>query len=230
MEWHEGIDQLSPHIVNISTPESFGTGCLISESKKTGLCAIATAAHVVNRAEDWNLPIRLHHPHSKKSILIKPEKRAIFVYNNSDSAVIIINAKESEFAFPEKTICLFKKDYHLKEGVEIGWLGFPSISPNDVCFFSGRISKFFENNSCYLVDGVAINGVSGGPAFVLTSKEHIEIVGIVSAYMPNRATGETLPGLSMIQDVSKFHDISERFKNLDEAKSSEKISSEENSL
>jgi len=35
----------------------------------------------------------------------------------------------------------------------------------------------------YLVDGVAINGVSGGPVFY-TATKGIEVIGSVSAYLP----------------------------------------------
>ena len=42
-------------------------------------------------------------------------------------------------------------------GSEIGWLGFPSVAPHDLCFFSGNISARQEYRKAYLVDGVAIN-------------------------------------------------------------------------
>jgi hypothetical protein len=43
----------------------------------------------------------------------------------------------------------------------------------------------------YLVDGVAINGVSGGPVF----DDRCHLAGLVSAYLPNRvAPNTTLPG------------------------------------
>jgi hypothetical protein len=66
------------------------------------------------------------------------------------------------------------------------------------------------------LDGVAINGVSGGPVFDI-SKSELRIIGTVAAYIANRATGETLPGLAVAQDVSHFHDIALHIKSIDEA-------------
>ncbi len=34
----------------------------------------------------------------------------------------------------------------------------------------------------YRMDGVAINGVSGGPAFYIEAEESIRIMGVVSAF------------------------------------------------
>jgi hypothetical protein len=45
----------------------------------------------------------------------------------------------------------------------------------------------------------------------------IQIVGTVSAYAPNRATGDTLPGLSVAQNISHFHQSIAKIKSLDEA-------------
>lgn len=218
MEWHEGISAIRPHVVHISTPRGTGTGWLVSASEPTGLCAIATAAHVVDYAHYWEMPIRIFHPHSRTSVLVRPDERAINLDSGLDSAAIVIN--RGDLALPSKTLPLVEKGYFIKPGVEVGWLGFPALHQADVCFFSGRISVYSEEGNRYLVDGVAINGVSGGPAFRLAA-ESPEMIGIVSAYMANRATGESLPGLAVLQDVSKFYDITERFRSLDEAKEKE---------
>lgn len=218
MEWHEGIKEMHPHLVHLSTPRGSGTGWLVSVSATTDLCAIATAAHVVDYAHYWELPIRIFHPASGKSILYRANERAIYLENNIDSAAIIIN--RGELPLPNETLKLIENEYHIKAGVEIGWLGFPAVHSPDACFFAGRISFYNEPQKQYLVDGVAINGVSGGPTF-RTLADKVEVIGIVSAYIANRATGETLPGVSVIQDVSQFYDIAERFRTIDEAKSNE---------
>jgi hypothetical protein len=46
---------------------------------------------------------------------------------------------------------------------------------------------------------------------------NIEIIGTVSAYHAKRRAGEALPGLLRAQDVSHFHDVMQRVRNLDEA-------------
>ena len=73
------------------------------------------------------------------------------------------------------------------------------------------------------MDGVAINGVSGGPAFHLTTVENMPVIimGVMSAYVPNRATGEVLPGLSVVRGVAQFHELLPTFESLDQAKSQE---------
>lgn len=108
----------------------------------------------------------------------------------------------------------------MKVGASIGWLGFPALPSADLCFFTGSISARLESLSAYFVDGVAINGVSGGPAFAIDGDEPY-MVGVVSAYMPNRATGEALPGLGIVRDVTQFHVEVQRFRSFDEAKAEE---------
>jgi hypothetical protein len=68
-----------------------------------------------------------------------------------------------------------------------------------------------------LIDGVAINGVSGGPVFHGPTAKDIQIIGCVSAYHANRATGEALPGLLRAQDVSHFENAAAFVKSRDEA-------------
>jgi hypothetical protein len=69
----------------------------------------------------------------------------------------------------------------------------------------------------YLIDGVAINGVSGGPVFHCTYSNKAQIIGCVSMYHANRVTGEALPGLLRAQDVSHFHGVAGYIRNVDEA-------------
>jgi hypothetical protein len=102
-------------------------------------------------------------------------------------------------------------------GIDIGWLGFPAIEANTLCFFAGTISARQSNRKAYLIDGVAINGVSGGPVFHSPTPAEVQIIGCISAYHANRVTGETLPGLLRAQDVSHFHDITKFIRNFDEA-------------
>ena len=103
-------------------------------------------------------------------------------------------------------------------GVDVGWLGFPAIVSQTLSFFSGNISARQENRSAYLIDGVAINGVSGGPVLYSTPTEGVQIVGIISAYMANRNRGDALPGLSFAQDVSHFHGVTSQIRSFDEAR------------
>jgi secreted trypsin-like serine protease len=72
-------------------------------------------------------------------------------------------------------------------------------------------------NKAYLIDGVAINGVSGGPVIFSSDTDGVQFVGIVSAYRASRNRGEALPGLLVAQDVSHFHGVVQQVRTWDEA-------------
>lgn len=58
-QWHEAVDALRPRMIRIATPIGTGSGFLLPWQSKSGLCAIATAAHVIDYAFYWEQPIRL---------------------------------------------------------------------------------------------------------------------------------------------------------------------------
>ena len=215
-EWHNIIDIVTPHVVRIWTPQGSGTGFLVSLSKSTSLCAIATAAHVIAHAHYWEEPLRIEHLASAKTLLLRQPDRAINLDSIKDTAAITFERRD--LALPDEILPLTEKDKHFKAGVEIGWLGYPAIPRASLCFFSGRVSAWVEAEDAYLVDGVAINGVSGGPAFTLWGGM---LAGVVSAYIPNRNAGEALPGLAVVRGVNQFHEVADSFRSLDEAKATE---------
>ncbi len=218
LDWDEAVELVEPHVVRIMTPEASGTGFLVSLSENGGICGIATAAHVVAHAHYWEQPIRIEHKASGKTLLIRSTDRAIFPDDSKDTAGIVFEKKD--LALPDKPLDLSPEGKFLKVGLEIGWLGFPAVSSGSMCFFSGRVSAYRENQLEYLVDGVAINGVSGGPAF-WNGGSNVTLMGVLSAYIANRATGETLPGLAVVTSVEQFHELSKVFKSVDEAKKKE---------
>lgn len=176
--------------------------------------AIATAHHVVAHAEQWQQPIRIHHQQSGRVVFLKEGDRFIFSDASTDSAVVLVQA--TQLQFPETLIQLRPIEDRLPIGVEVGWLGYPAVTPA-LCFFSGNISAYQEGRHAYLIDGVAINGVSGGPVLYSHPTEGVQIVGSITAYIANRATGETLPGLSVAQDVSHYHATAAEIRTIDEA-------------
>jgi hypothetical protein len=217
MEWDRAIELVTPHVVKIITPQMSGTGFIIDYPGKKKFCGIATAAHVINHAHSWESPIRLKHFTSGKDVLLRYQDRAIFVNYEKDAAVILFSV--GELRLPDVPLELISEGEHKKLGVELGWLGFPAIANESLCFFSGRVSHWLDAGN-YLVDGVAINGVSGGPTFSLT-ENGAQLVGIVTDYIPNRATGVALPGLCMVRDVSHFQKVIKDFRSIDEAKEKE---------
>jgi Trypsin-like peptidase domain len=216
MNWHQIVKVISPYIFKIETPRGHGTGflCLYNETKT--LVGIATAHHVIDEADQWQEPIRIRHHESNTTVLLKEADRFILGSQSTDSAVILFQPGILEL--PKMTIPLLPSDKRLKIGVEIGWLGFPAMEPHTLCFFSGNISARQRHRHAYLIDGVAINGVSGGPVFDDGEDgRNPRIIGTIAAYIANRVTGDTLPGLAYAQDVSHFHDITSKIKSLDEA-------------
>lgn len=219
LEWFDAIGLILPHVVEISTPSGSGTGFLLIKRDQNMLCGIATAAHVVNHAYLWKEPIRIQNHESGEVVLLKDHERALFVKDELDvAAVIFLN---QVLSFPDTPMRITPEGKYLKTGNEIGWVGFPALAPNTPCFFSGRISSSLNKPAAYLVDGVAINGVSGGPAFTRDDDGQLTIIGLVSAYIPNRATGEPLPGLCLLSDVRHLQSVLEHFDSLEEAKDEE---------
>lgn len=224
MEWQESVEYLTPFLVKISTPRGSGTGFLLSNSQNHSIVAVATAAHVIDQAHYWEEPIRIDHP-GGKSQLLRAESRSILLDEQKDTAAILFT--NSDLEFPTKPCPeITPQGLWLKTGIEVGWLGYPAVSPQTLCFFSGRISAYLAQQQAYLVDGVAINGVSGGPTFFLAGPSGCTVIGVVSAYIPNRATGDALPGLAVIRDVIQFQQLVKSFKSLEEAKAEETVPSE----
>ena len=185
MEWYAAIEQVSSHVVRILTPQGAGTGFLVDLPNKKKLCGIATASHVVSHAHLWESPIRIIHHSSGKDTLLHFNERAIILNEANDTAMVVFDP--GDIPFPTEALSLTPEKKYVKPGVEIGWLGFPSVAPDNLCFFSGRVS-LWQKGKGYLVDGVAINGVSGGPAFHGRT-DSVSLAGVVSAYIPNQSTG-----------------------------------------
>jgi hypothetical protein len=215
MNWTAVVEKVTPYIVKIETPGGYGTGFLCLYNTSRSLCGIATAAHVLKHADDWQQPIRLHYYPKAATVLIKEENRVILIDESTDSAVILLSV--GVFDFPQDVIPLLPTSTPLGIGDEVGWLGYPAIESDTLCFFSGNISARQETRKAYLIDGVAIHGVSGGPVVYSHPTDGVQVVGDVSAYRANRVTGETLPGLLIAQDLSHFHAVITHMKSVDEA-------------
>jgi len=68
--WHDVVELVAPYVMRIWTPQGSGTGFLVSNSKNTPLCGIATAEHVISHAHYWQEPIRIEHQVSGKTMLV----------------------------------------------------------------------------------------------------------------------------------------------------------------
>ena len=215
MNWEQVVQKVTPYIFKIETPAGHGTGflCLYNDTKT--FCGIATALHVVEHANTWKQPIRLTHYGSSEQLFLKDPEHIIITDWKTDSAVILF--QKPTFELPSELIELIPLGTPLSIGNEVSWLGFPAIEPYTLCFFSGNVSAWQDFRKAYLIDGVAINGVSGGPVLCVSQTEVIQIVGIISFYKASRTTGDALPGLLYAQDVSHFHGVIHTIRSLDDA-------------
>jgi len=220
MEWDQIASKVAPYVVKIETPTGSGTGFLCFYNDDKNLCGVATALHVISHSDEWQQPIRISHLHSGKEALLKETDRFIYLNWETDSATIIFPV--GDLPFPSTPIPLLPIEKPISIGNEVGWFGYPGIEPYTLCFFSGNISAHRADRKAYLIDGVAINGVSGGPVVYSTDTDGVQIVGIISAYRVNRLGADALPGLSIAQDVSYFHNVIQHVKSIDEAKKKEK--------
>jgi Trypsin-like peptidase domain len=222
MNWDSAIKAMRPHVVKIATPAGFGTRFLAFYNHDSSWCGIATAAHVVSHADEWQQPIRIQSEETGTVKFLKDSvDRIILLDRATDSAVVLF--VKGDLQLPEVPIAMLPLDEPCDTGTEIGWLGYPAIEPHTLCFFAGTVSARTASHKAYLIDGVAINGVSGGPVFHVPRRPLLggvhgpQIIGCVSAYHANRATGETLPGLLRAQDVSHFHAAASTVRSWDEA-------------
>lgn len=215
MNWNDVVQRVTPYVVKIETPQGHGTGFVCFYTDEDIFCAIATALHVVAHADRWQEPLRIHHHPSNTTVLLREHERFIFADPQRDSAVMLV--ERAKLPTPKQLIPLRPIEDRLPIGAEVGWLGYPAVTLT-LCFFAGNISAVEEWRHSYLIDGVAISGVSGGPVVFAHATDGVQIVGSISAYMANRATGEVLPGLSVAKDVSHYHQVYAHVKSQDEAR------------
>lgn len=208
MEWWRHTGRVVRHIVKISTPDGHGTGFLIERSDERGNFTIATASHVIRDAHTWGQRITIEHSRGA-TLVLQPADRQIGLHSERDSAFLIAQLSE-EFrqALPEAPIPILQPERHLLQGAEVAWCGYPGVEGGStLCFFAGYISAAKPPNA-YLIDGVALRGVSGGPAFGIVVRPGAEptltIIGSVTAY---RASEHERLGLMLADNVSWAHNL-----------------------
>jgi len=205
--WQQAVEAISPYVIRISTPDHAGTGVLFAFGAEGGILGFATAAHVLAHAHLWQQPIRIEHGASGWERLVKFDERALVFDDDTDTAALVLLRDGAPF--PTELLTMTPERMVIRVGVEVGWVGYPGVTParDQLCFFSGRISAWLEPKHAYLVDGVAISGVSGGPAFFVGSQGQPVLLGVMSAYLPNKTTGTPLPGLSLVAHIGQLEKV-----------------------
>ena len=199
--WADAALKVMPYIVRIELPDNYGSGFVINyreDGPQKRVVVIATAFHVIEHAEKWGELIRVIR--GDTVVVLAPSNRRIFGFEEQDLALLMFDA--DGLKLPDKILQTGSTEV-LPPGFPVGWCGFPNIADQYECFFAGHISTALPTKGDYLVDGVAIHGISGGPAFIHVDNK-VTLIGVVSAYYPNRATGESLPGMSLIRSVNPF--------------------------
>ena len=148
------------------------------------------------KAHRWEEPLRVHHTALERSqcscILASKTGRTgrSSLHESLDVAVILIRRPNfGEASFPQELVQCIPSGQAVHRGIEVGWLGYPYLVDDGTrcCFFSGNISAFA--NGRYFIDGVAIEGVSGGPAFY-TKDDEVYIIGCISEYKSANVEGD----------------------------------------
>ncbi len=97
----------------------------------------------------------------------------------------------------DNTTYNFLSRNQVSAGMDVAWLGYPSVASDALCLFRGVISATSLDTQMYLVDGTVIPGLSGGPVFDVKGN----IIGIVSKYLGDQ---DTSSGLIEIAPVSEL--------------------------
>ena len=205
MPWDRVVDLLERIVFHIQAADSLGTGFAVSVGKqdkpqKLNHYMFATAWHVVENVVNSDHPILMTATDGKTAFEAKAGYYSIFRLGPEifDTALIYLKSGE-EILSQGDLLPMLDWDLQMAKGTEIGWVGFPGIVGQPFCFFKGSVSGYLDSPPTYLVDGVAINGVSGGPA--VDNQAHI--IGLVSSYIPNKVDKyTTLPGLVTIVPIN----------------------------
>ena len=197
MPWENVVGRVERIVFRLLAGDSAGTCFAVSIGRLPETKSIhymfATAWHVVKDIAGSDQPIFMVAADGKTVCEAKAGCYAIFPLGSEvfDTALIMVRSPEN-IVSQSDLLPIFGPEAQMPRGMEIGLAGFPGIVGGEFCFFKGTVSGYLNRPPTYLVDSVAISGVSGGPAF----DRHARIVGLVSSYIPNQVDQyTTLPGL-----------------------------------
>ncbi len=158
----------------------------------------ATARHVLDKAVKARQPVQLYT--ASGQALLGPASVTCHDIGplGFDTSVLMVVSRDRLFLRADLRPVFPLESLHPR-GTELAWMGFPGLVQPELCLFHGLVSGHLTKPDTYLIDGVAINGVSGGPVF----DRKAQLIGIFSAYLPNRRPGGlVLPGLLRVIPIN----------------------------
>jgi len=205
LPWHEVVDRITPITYRVYTGDTAGTAFIVSwKGNGTQQSAIlATAWHVIEEAASKPIDVQIVSSDRRKIFDTRKDEMHVQQIGSSayDTGLILLKSRDLIIE-PEQLVPILDFRSMIPRGAEVGWLGFPGLVEPELCFFHGHVSGFINEPPTYLIDGVAINGVSGGPVF----DDRCHLIGLVSAYLPNRVNKQTtLPGMSALVPINAIH-------------------------
>ena len=93
MNWDRAVAAVAPYVVRIETPNGYGTGFLAFYNLDKSWCGVATAAHIVAHADDWQQPIKIMHAGSPSPPLILHQPNRMVVLDRANDSAIIFFSK-----------------------------------------------------------------------------------------------------------------------------------------
>jgi hypothetical protein len=200
--WDVVVDQVMKAVFRVNAGENTGTCFLVSlgtnHEKTEAFAMFATAWHVLESLQGSSAEIEIISADNSKMFSSETHRMGFFRIGTTFDAALIMVEVGSELS-QGNLLPITPLEDQLARGAEIGWLGFPGLFEAEPCFFIGVISGYLNNPPTYLVDGVAVNGVSGGPAF----DDRAHLIGLVSSYIPNKVDeATTLPGLLALVPIN----------------------------
>ena len=201
------VKKIRPHVVKIQTMDGWGTGFFSARIPKLSGVGIATARHVIERADEWHQPTKLY-CYGAEPVLVQYDKWSpLFHEAGEDAAVIVVFG--DIVSPPEERLPRIHSKIYRSPGSEVGWVGYPSVHPEDLCFFSGCVSVYDQAKERYLLDGVVIPGVSGGPVFYWDEEAGSpKVIGSITGYTHPKDRGTV--GLSVANEITQAKAIEAR--------------------
>jgi Trypsin-like peptidase domain len=207
-DWPHACDDVTHSIFRVRAGGLLGTGFVVSVLPTTAgdrwfRAILVSARHVLKEAEDGSVDVTLESADGTRTFATSSGDRMFMELSYLGPPEYDIGCMLLESDHEILPLHQLRPLYPIEDlagpGTEVGWLGYPGIGSGQLCFFHGYVSAVGGTPQTYLIDGTAVHGASGSPVF----DKRGQIVGILSAYIPNRRPGGlVLPGLSSVVPIN----------------------------